>query len=75
MTRARCKCAILLPRPLLDASPEVLDSPVAAEGLAYMRGLVQLARRYGETLSFDVGQGATLEVVRLGVEIPGDLFR
>jgi hypothetical protein len=71
ITRARSKSVIFLPRPLLDASPEVLDSPVVAEGLAYMRGLVQLARKYGEASSFDIGDGAALEVVRLGVEVLG----
>ena len=71
ITRARLKSIVFLPKPLLDATPEVLDSPVVAEGLAYMRGLIQLARRHGDTSSFDVGQGAVLEVVRLVVEVLG----
>ena len=70
-TRARAKAVIFLPRPLLDASPEVLDSPTVAEGLAYMRGLVRLARRHGTTASFDLDNGATLEVLGLGVEVRG----
>jgi DNA replication ATP-dependent helicase Dna2 len=71
ITRARLKSIIFLPKPLLDATPEVLDSPVVAEGLAYMRSLVQLARRHGDTASFSVSEGAILKLVRLGVELSG----
>jgi DNA replication ATP-dependent helicase Dna2 len=65
-TRARAKSVIFLPQPLLDASPEVLDSPAVAEGLAYMRGLVQLVRRDGSATRFEIDEGVSLEVLRLG---------
>ena len=66
LTRARVKGIIFLPKPLIDASPEVLDSPPAAEGLAYMRNLVQLARSLGTTNEFELSDGATVEVLGLG---------
>jgi DNA replication ATP-dependent helicase Dna2 len=65
-TRARAKAVVFLPRPLLDASPEVLDSPTVAQGLAYMRGMVQLARKHGDRQVFEVQAGARLEVLSLG---------
>ncbi len=66
VTRARAKSVVFLPRPLLDASPQVLDTPGVAEGLAYMRGLADLARRHGETSVFDLGGGARAEVLAFG---------
>lgn len=66
ITRARCKSVVFLPRPLLEASPEILDDQRVARGLAHMRGLVQLAGQEGERLSFSLGEGASMEVLRLG---------
>jgi len=66
ITRARCKSIVFLPRPLVDASPEVLDQEAVAVGLAYMRGLLHLAREKGETELFEVGGGVSVEGVRLG---------
>src|SRR5207248_10563096 len=37
ITRARSKTVLCLPRPLLEATPQVLDVPAAATGLAFMR--------------------------------------
>lgn len=65
-TRARAKAVVFLPRPLLNASPEVLDSPTVVEGLAYMRGMVQLARKHGDRQVFEVQGEARLEVLSLG---------
>src|SRR5207247_3046170 len=42
ITRARSKTILCLPRPLLDATPQVLDIPAAAKRLAFMRRLVTL---------------------------------
>src|SRR5205807_4855962 len=53
LTRARCKSIICLPRPLLDASPQVLDVPQAAVGLGFMRALVERLEREGEDLLFE----------------------
>lgn len=53
ITRARSKCVVCLPRPLLDATPQVLDVAAAAEGLAFMRRLVTAAESAGEALVFE----------------------
>ena len=45
----RSKCIVCLPRPLLDAPPQVLDLPEAARGLAYMRELVEAVSRVAAT--------------------------
>jgi DNA helicase-2/ATP-dependent DNA helicase PcrA len=64
VTRARSKCIVCLPRPLLEAPPEVLDSPEAARGLAYMRGLVESAVRSGDEVSFELDDGARATLLR-----------
>ena len=65
ITRARVKSVIFLARPLLDASPEILDTPGVVEGLAYMRDLAQLARVRGRPERFDLEDGVTAEVAAL----------
>jgi hypothetical protein len=64
ITRARSKCVVCLPRPLLDASPRVLDNDEAARGLAFMRGLVQAVSAMGPPLTFDLGGGVSASVLR-----------
>lgn len=66
VTRAKTKCVVCLPRPLLDATPHVLDQPEAARGLAFMRRLVMQTADSGEELSFDCGDGVTAVVYRSG---------
>ncbi len=53
ITRARSKTIVCLPRPLLEASPQVLDVEQAAAGLGFMRRLVEWIRRHGEELLFE----------------------
>lgn len=65
MTRGRTKSILCLPRPLLEASPQVLDVEPAAAGLAFMRQLVDLVEREGEVLTFE-GEDAEAQVLRLG---------
>ena len=64
LTRARCKCVLCLPRPLLEASPQVLDVEQAAAGLGFMRGLVDAVERRGETQVFE-GDGVEACVLRV----------
>jgi len=64
MTRARSKCVLCLPRPLLEATPQVLDVAPAAAGLAFMRRLVALAEEQGEELTFE-GEEAEARLLRL----------
>jgi hypothetical protein len=63
VTRARTKCIVCLPRPLLDASPQVLDVDAAAVGLAFMRRLVTAVEDVGEELVFE-GEDVEARVLR-----------
>jgi hypothetical protein len=63
VTRARTKCILCLPRPLLEASPQVLDVDAAAVGLAFMRRLVALAERAGDALVFE-GDDVEAQILR-----------
>lgn len=64
ITRARSKCILCLPRPLLEASPHVLDRDQAAAGLAFMQGLIGAVERLGEAHSFE-GDEAEATVLRV----------
>jgi hypothetical protein len=64
VTRARVKTVVCLPRPLLEASPQVLDVEAAATGLAFMRQLVAAAERAGDELVFE-GDELQVRVLRI----------
>ena len=64
ITRAKSKCVMILSRQLLEAPPSVWDSPQVAEGLGFMRGVVQLVRQYGETTEA-TSAGVELTIYRL----------
>jgi hypothetical protein len=57
ITRARAKCVVFLPRPLLDSLPRVLDLPEAERGLAFMRRLVEMAASQTPAQTFAIGGG------------------
>ncbi|MHB1423287.1 MAG: bifunctional RecB family nuclease/DEAD/DEAH box helicase [Gemmataceae bacterium] len=63
LTRARTKTIVCLPRPLLEASPQVLDVEAAAAGLGFMRRLVEWIRQHGEELLFE-GEDVEARVLR-----------
>jgi DNA replication ATP-dependent helicase Dna2 len=63
ITRARCKTIVCLPRPLLEASPQVLDVEAAAAGLGFMRRLVEWIGHNGEELLFE-GEEVEARVLR-----------
>jgi DNA replication ATP-dependent helicase Dna2 len=65
ITRARCKTVVCLPRPLLEASPQVLDVEAAAAGLGFMRRLVAEVERGGEELVFEA-ESFEARVLRAG---------
>jgi hypothetical protein len=65
LTRARCKTVVCLPRPLLEASPQVLDVAPAAAGLGFMRRLVAEVESAGTELVFE-GEGVEACVLRAG---------
>jgi hypothetical protein len=52
VTRARAKCVVFLPRPLLEPSLDVLQNDEAARGLGFMQALVEHARAGGQTAAF-----------------------
>jgi hypothetical protein len=64
VTRARSKCVLCLPRPLLEASPRVMDREQAAAGLAFMQGLIDAVERLGEVQSFE-GEDVEATVLRV----------
>lgn len=49
ITRARAKCLVFLPRPLLEPSLDVLQNEAAAQGLGLMQALVEYGRTSGRT--------------------------
>jgi hypothetical protein len=63
ITRARTKTIVCLPRPLLEASPQVLDVETAAAGLGFMRRLVEWVRQNGEEQLFE-GEDVEAHVLR-----------
>ncbi|HWG47169.1 MAG TPA: AAA domain-containing protein [Gemmataceae bacterium] len=72
ITRARCKTIVCLPRPLLEASPQVLDVEAAAVGLGFMRRLVEWIRCHGEELVFE-GEDVEARVLRaFGAPVTAD---
>jgi DNA replication ATP-dependent helicase Dna2 len=69
VTRARSKCVVCLPRPLLEATPQVLDVEAAAAGLGFMRRLVALVEETGEEVVFE-GDGVEARVLRARQPLP-----
>ncbi|MFT5682309.1 MAG: DNA replication ATP-dependent helicase Dna2 [Myxococcota bacterium] len=66
ITRGRAKTVVCLPRPLLDATPAVLEDDEAAEGLAYMRRLLRMMEEQGEVDRFLLGDGGvSVDVYRV----------
>jgi DNA replication ATP-dependent helicase Dna2 len=52
VTRARTKCVVCLPAPLLEGSPRVLENEEAAMGLAYMHSLRVFCTAGGKAKEF-----------------------
>lgn len=65
ITRARAKTVLFLPRPLVDGSPQVLDSDQAARGLAMMEGLVREGERQGPPIEFQLSEKIAAYLYRL----------
>ena len=69
VSRARSKCIVFLPRPLLEPSFDVLQSPKAVRGLEHMHALLDFCKRRGEgrEITLDLlgnGNGGTLTALR-----------
>ena len=54
ITRAKCKCIVFLPRPLLEPPLEILQNKRASEGLNHMLNLVEFCKQNGEEREFEV---------------------
>lgn len=52
VSRARAKCIVFLPRPLLTPSFAVLEQDKAIQGLAHMNALIAFCQSHGETQQF-----------------------
>lgn len=64
VTRARAKSIVCLPRPLIDGCPQILDTPMAEQGLAFMRQMVAALEQHGERHRFEVTKGIHAVVLR-----------
>jgi len=62
VTRARSKCIVFLPRPLLEPSFELLQNERAAEGLRHMLDLIAFCRAHGEEKTCTVGKAGRVTV-------------
>lgn len=60
VTRARSKCIVFLPRPLLTPSFELLNTEKAVEGLGHMLNLVRYCQTHGEKLVPESGPEMTV---------------
>jgi len=67
VTRARSKCIVFIPRPLLEPPIELLQNRKAAEGLSYMLGLQRFCREYGNIRRFDIHPGGEDNPVQVTV--------
>lgn len=70
ITRAKKKCIVFLPRPLLHPSYAVLENEDAADGLRFMLGLQEFLERYGEARQFTVeaaGERVTFTALRAAI--------
>mgnify|MGYP000924593979 CR=1 FL=1 len=65
VTRARAKCVVFLPRPLLEPSLDVLQNDETARGLGFMQALVEYARAGGQTAAFSLNLPEAPTVGRL----------
>jgi len=65
VSRARAKCIVFLPRPLLTPSFAVLEQEKAIQGLAHMNALIAFCQRHGEIKQFTITSSQTQEQVRL----------
>lgn len=62
ITRGKTKTILLLPEALLHAAPQVLEQDRAAQGLGYMRALVNIVRTEGESSHFSLPGGGSIEL-------------
>ena len=70
LTRAKTKCIICLPRPLLAPHIDLLDDEEVMQGMTFMRNLEKFCQAHGEERNFnldfigDIGTGKKLTAIR-----------
>lgn len=67
VTRAKAKCIVFLPRPLLEPSFDLLSNENAVKGLGHMHSMIEYCRKYGKEKVFDLDfmdSSGQLKVVR-----------
>ena len=66
LTRAKSKCVVFLPQPLLEPSFDLLSNEDAASGLAHMLALHSYCREHGEERRVELASlgGATATLLR-----------
>ncbi|MDM8537348.1 AAA domain-containing protein [Desulfobacterales bacterium HSG17] len=67
ITRARSKCIVFLPRPLLEPSFDLLQNEKAIKGLGHMHSLIDFCRNFGQEKEFDLdflNSSGSLRVIR-----------
>lgn len=70
ITRAKSKCIVFLPRPLLEPPLEILQNKKAVEGLNHMLNLVEFCQQNGEQKGFEVKYGSDGKKIKLtGIKI------
>jgi len=70
ITRAKAKCVVFLPKPLLEPSLDLLRNDIAEKGLSFMQALIDYCAE-GQAREFDLapfphGAAARLRVLRAG---------
>jgi DNA replication ATP-dependent helicase Dna2 len=65
ITRAKSKCIVFLPRPLLEPPLGILQNKKAAEGLNHMLNLVEFCQQNGEQKGFEVEYGSDEKKLKL----------
>lgn len=67
ITRARSKCIVFLPRPLLEPSFDLLQNEKAIKGLGHMHSLIDFCQNFGQEKIFDLeflNTPGTIRVIR-----------
>jgi hypothetical protein len=65
ITRARAKSIVLLSQTLIEPPLVAYEDETIAEGVAFMQGLVWYARRNATHMTHDLGNGASLTLLRV----------
>ena len=54
ITRAKAKCIVFLPQPLLEPCFDLLQNEKAIKGLGHMHSLISFCKNFGQEKKFDL---------------------